>query len=77
MIKLNEWERLRKRAGVIKEQYPKGTRVQLLRMEDIQAPPIGTLGTVMGVDDIGTILVKWDCGSTLGVTEVDKCVKVG
>ena len=47
--------------------YPVGTRVKLIQMEDIQAPPTGTLGTVFGVDDIGSILVKWDNGSTLNV----------
>ena len=47
--------------------YPVGTRVKLIQMEDIQAPSTGTLGTVFGVDDIGSILVKWDNGSTLNV----------
>lgn len=51
----------------LKETYPVGTRVKLIQMEDIQAPPIGTLGTVYGVDSIGSILVKWDNGSTLNV----------
>ena len=50
----------------LKDLYPAGTRVKLLEMNDIQAPPIGTLGTVMHVDDIGTIHIKWDNGSTLG-----------
>ena len=76
MITINEWERLRKRAILIKEQYPKGTRVQLTHMDDIQAPPIGTLGTVMGVDDIGSIMVLWDTGSTLSVTDADECVRI-
>lgn len=47
--------------------FPRGCRVELLRMEDPQAPPIGTTGTVIGVDDIGTVHVKWDNGSGLGV----------
>lgn len=51
----------------LKEQYPSGTRVELLEMNNISAPPIGTLGTVNYVDDIGTIHVKWDNGSNLGV----------
>ena len=50
----------------VKDLYPAGTRVKLVEMNDIQAPPIGTLGTVMYVDDIGTIHIKWDNGSTLG-----------
>ena len=51
----------------LKDLYPAGTRVKLVEINDIQAPPIGTLGTVMYVDDIGTIHIKWDNGSTLGV----------
>lgn len=38
-------------------QYPAGTRVELTGMDDVQAPPIGTLGTVKGVDDMGSIMV--------------------
>jgi hypothetical protein len=37
----------------IRAQYPVGCRVELIKMDDIQAPPIGTKGTVTGVDDIG------------------------
>lgn len=51
----------------LKETYPVGTRVKLIQMEDDQAPPTGTLGTVYGVDAIGSILVKWDNGSMLDV----------
>lgn len=51
----------------LRERYPEGTRVELVRMEDPQAPPVGTKGTVTAVDDIGTIHVKWDTGSTLGI----------
>ena len=69
-----EWERLRRRAETVKKQYPTGTRVMLKEMDDLQAPPYGSLGTVMCVDDIGTIHVMWDVGSTLGVTEVDEIV---
>lgn len=71
---MNEYERLRRRAEVIKRQYPEGTRVMLKEMDDPQAPPFGALGTVMCVDDIGTIHVMWDVGSTLGVTEMDEIV---
>ena len=42
----------------LKDLYPTGTRVKLVEMNDIQAPPIGTLGTVMYVDDIETIHIK-------------------
>lgn len=51
----------------IRAQYPVGCRVELIKMDDIQAPPIGTKGTVTGVDDIGSIMVSWDNGSTLHI----------
>ena len=51
----------------VKKQYPIGCRVELLKMDDVQAPPIGTKGTVQGVDDTGSILVAWDNGSGLNV----------
>ena len=46
----------------LRERFPKGTRVELVQMDDPQAPPIGTKGTVIGADDIGSILVSWDNG---------------
>lgn len=51
----------------LKLEYPKGQRVELVYMDDIQAPAVGTQGTVQFVDSIGTIHVQWDNGSTLGV----------
>lgn len=51
----------------IKEQYPKGTEIELISMEDSQAVPSGTRGIVDFVDDIGTIQVTWNNGSTLGL----------
>ena len=58
----------------IKDSYPAGTRVELLQMDDPQAPPIGTHGTVIGVDDIGSIMVNWDNGSSLSVAYgEDRC----
>lgn len=61
----------------IKKEFKKGTRVKLVRMDDFQAPPIGTLGTVIGVDDTGSIMVSWDNGSSLNVIyNVDKCIKI-
>ncbi|MEB3103334.1 DUF4314 domain-containing protein [Ferviditalea candida] len=52
----------------LREQYPPGSRVELIRMDDPYAAlKPGDQGTVSFVDDIGTIFVDWDCGSTLGV----------
>lgn len=48
-------------------EYPVGCRVELVQMDDVQAPPIGTKGTVRGVDDIGSIMVRWDNGCGLSV----------
>ena len=47
----------------LRSTYPPGTRVELVQMDDAQAPPIGTQGTVTGVDDTGSLLVDWDNGS--------------
>ena len=61
----------------IRSQYPAGTRVELVQMDDAQAPPVGTLGTVWGVDDTGSIMVHWDNGSGLNVVYgADICRKV-
>lgn len=61
----------------LRARFPRGCRVELLRMEDPQAPPIGTSGTVIGVDDLGTVHVKWDNGSSLGVAfREDDCRRI-
>lgn len=61
----------------LKKRYPKGARVKLIMMDDLYAPPVGTLGTVMWVDDIGSIKVAWDNGSKLAVAYgVDCCMVV-
>ena len=63
--------------ALLRTRYPAGTRVELIRMDDPQAPPVGTKGTVLGVDDVGSILVAWDNGSGLNVAfGEDVCRKV-
>ena len=42
----------------LREHYPAGARVELLEMQDEQATPIRTKGTVRYVDDIGSIGVR-------------------
>ncbi|MBR3891447.1 MAG: DUF4314 domain-containing protein [Bacilli bacterium] len=60
--------------SLLKKKYPVGTRIKLVKMNDFQAPPIGTLGTIKGVDDIGSLLVSWDNGSSLNlVYGQDEC----
>ena len=62
----------------IRKKYPAGTRVELVRMDDAQAPLAGTLGTVLGVDDTGSLLMRWDNGSGLNVVYGEDVVrKVG
>ena len=60
---------------LVRKQYPNGTRVELLKMDDAQAPPLGTKGTVTGVNDTASILVNWDNGSTLNVIYGEDLVK--
>ena len=62
----------------VRKEYPVGSRVILEAMEDLQAPPIGTMGTVCGVDDTGSLIMKWDNGSGLNVIYGEDIVrKVG
>lgn len=59
----------------VRRQYPVGTRVELVQMDDFQAPPIGTKGTVEGVDDTASLLVAWDNGSHLNVIYGEDAVR--
>ncbi len=49
----------------MRKEFPRGTRIQLDAMDDPQAPPAGTRGTVNHIDDAGNLLVQWDNGSSL------------
>ncbi len=61
----------------LRQSFPAGTRVELVSMDDAQAPPVGTRGTVLGVDDVGSIMVAWDNGSGLNVVYgEDVCKKI-
>ena len=62
----------------LREEYPKGTRVELIEMNDFYCKlPDGARGTVDFVDDAGGIHIHWDCGSTLAAIDgVDKIRKV-
>lgn len=60
-MRQSEVERLR-------EQFPKGTKVKCIHMNDPYYPvPSGTIGEVDHVDDGGTILTRWQNGSSLGL----------
>ena len=63
----------------LREQYPPGTRVELIHRDDPYNKKLvpGCKGTVRCVDDMGTIHVSWDCGSSLGVVYgEDTCRKI-
>lgn len=66
----------REMVAYLREVYPKGARVELVQMDDPQAPPIGTKGTVRGVDAIGSIMVSWDNGSSLSVVYGEDACRV-
>ncbi len=63
---------------MLREKYPAGTRVELVRMDDPYTKlTAGDKGTVRCVDDMGTIHISWDCGSSLGaVYGVDIITKI-
>ena len=52
----------------IRRDYPAGCRVELVKMDDVQAPSVGTRGTVLGVDDTGSLLMRWGVASNLQPT---------
>ena len=60
----------------VRRQYPVGTRVELVSMDDRYAPPPGTKGTVLGVDDTGSLLMRWDNGSGLNVVYGEDIVRI-
>lgn len=59
----------------IRREYPVGTLVELIRMDDVQAPPPGTIGEVLGVDDTGSLLMRWSTGSGLNVVYGEDLVR--
>ena len=60
-----------------KNSYPKGTRVEVISMDDPRPIPGGTKGTVDIVDDMGTVHCTFDNGRRLGlIPNVDIFKKV-
>ena len=57
----------REQIAALRERYPHGTKVELLAMDDPQALPMGTMGEILGVDDAGQLLVRWETGSSLSL----------
>lgn len=61
-----------KELTALREKYPTGTIVKLISMDDVQSPPVGTIGEVTMIDDMGSIHVNWQNGSTLAlIPDVD------
>lgn len=60
----------------VRYSYPIGCRVELVSMNDPYTKLVpGDQGTVSRVDDIGTVFVRWDSGSGLGVAYGEDCIK--
>lgn len=60
-----------------RKQYPTGRRVRLVSMNDPYSHlKPGDLGTITGVDDIGTVHISWDCGSSLGAVYKEDIIEL-
>ena len=67
----------KKTVETLRTQFSVGCRVVLDRMEDAQAPALGTQGTCRGVDDAGNVMVSWDTGGSLNIAYgADSCHRV-
>ena len=49
----------RKTVERLREQFKPGVTVELIKMDDPFAPPVGTRGKCLGVDDAGSVMVAW------------------
>lgn len=59
----------------VRQEYPAGTIVELVKMDDPQAPAVGTLGEVLGVDDTASLIMRWSNGSGLNVVYGEDVVR--
>ena len=65
---MSEWDRLHRQAKMMKERYPAGMRIMLLHMGSDPFPVApNTKGTVVVVDDIGTVHCDFDNGRSMGL----------
>lgn len=70
---------MEQKIDIIKEKYKSGMKLKLLEemIDEKHSVPIGEIGVVDYVDDIGTIHIKWECGSSLDlIPDVDKFEEV-
>ena len=58
---------IREKVDRIKNQYPKGTQIELNSMKGEPQMPMGLKGVVDWVDDIGQLQMNWNNGSSLAL----------
>ena len=58
-----------KELEMLREKYPKGTKIRLIHMNDPQPVPSGTIGEVALIDDAGNIHINWQNGRSLAIIE--------
>ena len=52
----------------LRKRYPVGTKIQLISMRDEKYPILPrTIGEVTHIDDLGSIHMKWQNGSSLAL----------
>ncbi len=57
-----------KRINTLMQRYPAGTRICIDSMENDPQPILpGTMGTVVAVNDMGQLVMKWDNGRSLSL----------
>ena len=59
----------------VRREYPAGTLVELVKMDDAFAPPVGTIGEVLAVDDTASLIMRWSNGSGLNVVYGEDVVR--
>ncbi len=61
----------------LKLAYPDGTRIELIKTDKPEELPIGTCGTVRGVEENGGLIVDWDNGCNRHILRgIDKIKKI-
>lgn len=61
----------------LRKQYPVGTKIQLISMRNEKYPILpGTIGAVTHIDDMGSIHMKWQNGSSLALIPEEDSFKV-
>lgn len=61
----------REKLQYLKKTY-KGKSIRLLSMDDVQAPPVGTIGKCITVDDAGQLIMRWPHSSLSLIPGIDQ-----